>query len=708
MDERARERAHLASTLALIGLEKEAMEHKRDALETMVHEMKKHVGGTYDNDLMIQEFILERARSQATGLRLAQQAPFFSRIDFTALGADSATHYIGKHGVIDSDTLDSVVVDWRSPVANLYYAGQVGPAHYEAPDGVIDGDLTLKRIFTIEHGELYAMLDVDIIAQDRLLVDALSAVTSDRLKEVVTTIQAEQNAIIRHPMRVPLIVQGVAGSGKTTIALHRIAYLLYAHADTLAPQQLMILAPNPLFLHYISAVLPDLGVEKVRQTTFELLALSLLGKQAPKLRAGERLDDLLDDPDKAEAVRAVCRGKGSLAFGEALAVFLEEREKTALAMRNIEFGPVVLMDASEMKRMFLYELKPFPWRRRMEELNKVIKNRLKQRGVARLKQAIEEACEKRAQMLRSMPDDEDRRARLRALYEKRDAHLGEVDEQLKAFVKAMPSLWPKLGAQEIYREFLQARGLAQPDAEKLGAEDLPALLLIEEKLGGLSGRPTVLHIVIDEAQDVSPLSIAVLKSLFGAGFTLVGDMGQGIYRYRGMDSWDEAIAALPDAQMKTLMTSYRSTVEIMEYANRIAVRSPYPGQVLAQPVLRHGESPREISAASLAARDKAIADAANAYRREGMHSVAILSRDEASAKALIKRLRALGLEAALLDPYGDDYRGGTLVAAATAVKGLEFDAVIVENAGAYPDGPTGTRLLYVCVTRALHAVTMVA
>jgi DNA helicase-2/ATP-dependent DNA helicase PcrA len=184
-------------------------------------------------------------------------------------------------------------------------------------------------------------------------------------------------------------------------------------------------------------------------------------------------------------------------------------------------------------------------------------------------------------------------------------------------------------------------------------------------------------------------------------------MGQGIYRYRGMDSWEEAQEVLPNAEEKLLRTSYRSTVEIMNYANGIALRHPYPGQVLAEPILRHGETPREVVCLSRAEQEEAIAEAAQSYQAEGMHSIAILARDERSAKALHQALRNRGLDCRLLDPYGDDYQGGTLVAAATAVKGLEFDAVIVEDANAYPDDPTGTRLLYVCVTRALHAVTLV-
>ena len=205
---------------------------------------------------------------------------------------------------------DTVVVDWRSPVANLYYSGQIGPMSYAAPDGTVTGELTLKRMLTVRDRELLGLFDSGVVSQDAYLQSVLGQVSSDKLREIVTTIQAEQNLVIRHPARQPLIVQGVAGSGKTTIALHRIAWLLYAHRETLRPEQLMILAPNPLFLDYISQVLPDLGVERVVQTTFQGLCQGLLGKQLPKVRAVTRLED------KLQATRRGAGGGGRGAAAE--------------------------------------------------------------------------------------------------------------------------------------------------------------------------------------------------------------------------------------------------------------------------------------------------------------------------------------------------------------------------------------------------------
>lgn len=704
------EQRHLQETLTLIRDEHTSMAKKKEEMTEQVRRMRISAGGTYDNDLMVQEFVLQRVCSEVLGLHLAMDHPYFSRIDFTPAKGASETHYIGKHGVMDSHSLQSMVADWRSPIANLYYSGQIGPAYYEAPDGLIDGELTLKRMFTIEEGKMISALDMDIMAQDRLLVDALSAVSSDRLKEVVTTIQTEQNTIIRHPLNVPLIVQGVAGSGKTTIALHRIAYLLYAHAETLAPANLMILAPNPLFLRYISAVLPDLGVENARQTTFALLAADLLEKNMPPVRPGETLDELLDDPQKAQLLRESSRLKGSLAFGERLTAYLDALEVNLFPQQDITFGPATLIRHKEMQRMFCKDLTPFPWRRRVQELTKIAKKRLKDTS-AQLERLMQDACTKRADIIRSaMEDGPERRERLTALYQTRDDRLAEIEEKRKAFVKSIPTLWPKLNTLEIYQDFLRKQPeFAEEETQKtISTEDLPPLLLIEMRLGEMKNRPRVQHTIIDEAQDFSPLALFVLKELFRCGFTLVGDMGQGIYRYRGMDSWQEATQALPGAQMHVLRTSYRSTVEIMEFANRLAMRHPYPEQILAQPVLRHGDIPQEIRCQNEKERIEALCQLARDYQNNGMHSIAILARDTKAAKKLLPILTKEGLPARLLDPDADEYQGGMLIASATTVKGLEFDAVIIADANKYPDDLTGTRLLYVCATRALHKLAILS
>ena len=227
-------------------------------------------------------------------LAMAREQAYFARLDFTPAGASPETYYLGRWGVLDPGTLDPVVVDWRSPAANLYYSGQIGPMDYTAPDGQIRGELTLKRMVNVRGRELLSVFDTGIVSQEAYLQQVLGSISTDRLKDIVTTIQAEQNIVIRHGLNRDLLVQGAAGSGKTTIALHRIAYLLYTFQKSLKPENMMILAPNPLFLSYISQVLPDLGVERVIQTTFERWCAEGMGKRMPKVTRESRLEKNLN------------------------------------------------------------------------------------------------------------------------------------------------------------------------------------------------------------------------------------------------------------------------------------------------------------------------------------------------------------------------------------------------------------------------------
>ena len=262
-----KEYLHLQETCDAIGRETAEVEALTGAKAgvCMDVQMKEDPDQQEQVTMQLFQFQLDRLRQ----LSLAAGQAYFARLDYIPAGSPPETWYLGRWGVLNPETLDPVVVDWRSPVANLYYSGQIGPMDYEAPDGRVQGELTLKRMLTVRGRQLVSLFDSDIVSQETYLQDVLGSISTDRLKDIVSTIQAEQNIVIRHPLNAHLLVQGAAGSGKTTIALHRIAYLLYTFRDTLKPENMMILAPNPLFLSYISQVLPDLGVERVVQTTFE-------------------------------------------------------------------------------------------------------------------------------------------------------------------------------------------------------------------------------------------------------------------------------------------------------------------------------------------------------------------------------------------------------------------------------------------------------
>ncbi len=712
------EAQHLAQTRHIVQNEIDKLEKDTGVGAEEERIIAVPADATMDEQVMMD--ILRMKVDTLHNLARSRHQAYFARLDFTPQGGTPETHYLGRWGVHDSTTLDVAVADWRSPVANLYYSGQVGPMDYEAPDGRIQGELTLKRMLTVEDDKLISLFDSGVVSQDAYLQGVLGAVSSDRLKEIVTTIQAEQNLVIRHPLRQNLIVQGVAGSGKTTIALHRIAWLLYAFRDTLRPEQMMILAPNPLFLSYISQVLPDLGVERVVQTTFAGLCQTWMGKHAPKIQLVSRLEEKLTATPAARAAMGdVLRRKGSLDMKRSVESFLQGHQAEILPRSGLVFGGHVLYTPEEVQDIFLKQLKHFPLAQRIEELKKYIKKRLLQVAEA-MKTAMDKMAQDRLTLLLSaLPDGEERRARARKLLQSRDDRMAEIDLRAKQYLKDFPSLFPNLSLLGVYRTYLERHESAAlleatlPLLEKkrVQPEDLAALCSICKAVYGLPGKP-LRHIVMDECQDFSPYQLALLHEHYPAAtFTLVGDLMQGIHQEEGISDYQQWMGPVfgGDATLLQLVTSYRNTMEIMHLASRVAQRHPVPGQQLARPVLRHGEEPMISSFSTDKERYAEMRRQVHAWLNEGYHTIALIEKTRAGAEHLYKLLKN-DLPVHLMKEDDSDYHGGVLILPAAMVKGLEFDCVAVCNASSseFADEPFPCRMLYVMLTRPLHRLRIFA
>ena len=233
----------------------------------------------YDMENIAKGQVLQMKVKRLDDIKKIKDVPYFARMDFKEDKGKLEKFYLGKLSILDSKSLEPIVVDWRAPISNLYYEGKLGKASYECLGEQISGEIYLKRQYIIESKKLKKYVDINVTGNDELLQNALEEKADDRLKNIVATIQDEQNKIIRSDINLPLIVQGVAGSGKTTIALHRIAYLIYNYKKQFKPEEFMILAPTKFFLDYISNILPDLGVDNVKQCTFEDFAYDVIGKK---------------------------------------------------------------------------------------------------------------------------------------------------------------------------------------------------------------------------------------------------------------------------------------------------------------------------------------------------------------------------------------------------------------------------------------------
>lgn len=729
MEIRQQEQQHLQETLAVVKGELSKTERALGMQNGEDRLLSVQDDGSSDSEIALQ--IMRMNLQTLHQLRLSAKSPYFARLDFTpapgtpALGGlrpgEKTPVYIGRWGVLQTPEYRVCVHDWRSPVANLYYSGQTGRVSYEAPDGAVEGELTLKRMFTIADGKLLGLQDTGVVGQEVFLTEALSQATTSRLREVVTTIQAEQNAVIRSDPQAPLCVQGTAGSGKTTIALHRVAWLLYRLQRTVRPEQMLILAPNPLFLSYISRVLPDLGVEKVRQQTFPQLCAQLLGKRFPRLLPGTGVEERLRMTKAGrDALDAALACKGALSLYGELRRFLSEWEQSCIPHVNLKLGETVLVSADDLRHSILVELRHLPLQMRIAKTRRMVSSRLEQ-AIDQVRTRLEAAADdKLNRLLRALPDGPERRERATRLLAARDERMEELSQRQHRLLKEYDALWGSTDLLTVYAAFWQdmagrgpaytaaaERTLAGLRKKRVSPEDLPALLVLARGLYEMK-RLDVRHVVIDEAQDVSPLQVKVLRELAGHdAFTLVGDLCQGLSGDAGLRDWDalrEGVFTAP-MTLARLSTAYRSTVEITETALAVMARHPVPGAGETRPVLRHGPAPAHIRVRTEDRRLPAIRAQVEAWREEGFENIAVIVKSAESARALAGRLPARWVA------RGDEsFEGGLQVLDASLVKGLEFDCAVIADAdnAAYPDEPFYAKLFYVLCTRPLHRLAFVS
>ncbi len=704
-----------------------------DKIEQMQAQAEEEAGKAFDelsyarkadpDSLDAREALYDMSLGFLKRLRLSRPKPYFTRLDFAERGQSASSYYIGKYGVIDPSSLESVVVDWRAPIANLYYSGQLGHVSYQAPDGKIEGELTLKRQFDIADGNLLHIFDENIASQDAFLLRALNQMSGERLKDIVSTIQSEQNLVIRQPLKDDLIVQGAAGSGKTTIALHRIAYLLYAYSDRLRPERMLIIAPNPLFLDYISAVLPDLGVENAVQSTFEKFFLDFLGLKLRINDRREQLDRLMKKGRQAaEELNTISRIKGSRAFYEAFDAYLGVYERSLAPQKDLYFGPALLWKKEDAARFLLTDEAPFSFQRRVAQFS----IQLKKRTMAAANDIVKwfkRESEKRAEKLRqSYAGSEELNAKLTKLYENRDARIKETLAQAESYaggvVKSLPSLKP----MEVYLAFLKKLSAQNEDPAlqhaaqyslgsiktgRVDPEDIPPLVIAALRC---EDRPKQVfrHIVIDEAQDLSPMQILTFKKCIPeASFTLVGDLMQGIGAVKGISDWSELIDNILNegCKLTRLTTSYRSTRQIMAEAFK-AARAFQDGDKIR--VIRDGEACEYLRAADERKRISVIRSLLSQAKDRPHATVAVIEKDSKRAQTLFGELNDIeGIR--LLIASSDKFDGSLFVCSASDAKGLEFDEVIIADASSslYEDRQDDARLLYVALTRALHRLKLV-
>jgi DNA helicase II / ATP-dependent DNA helicase PcrA len=600
--------------------------------------------------------IIERAK-----LQKLIQSPYFGRIDFADKNnPEEQTFYIGVHGFSDSLAAQNIIFDWRSPISSMFYDFEIGPAFYVAPIGKIEGILTLKRQYRIRKSEMEFMIESSLNIGDDVLQKELSQTADDKMKNIVATIQREQNAIIRNESAKVLIIQGAAGSGKTSIALHRVAFLLYRFKQTLTSKNILIISPNKVFGSYISNVLPELGEENILEISFEDIVASTIGKKYKYQTFFQQVESLLDN--ESPEIIARIEFKSTNHFVEQLQSYLEYAVDKYFEPINLDFGVFSISKENLLSRYNAY--KRLPIKKRLGKITNdliakyksVTGKKLDTKSVQRIKGSILK--------LFRFPD-------ALSLYQNFYHHLKREDlfqfirKNTFEFCDVFPFIYTQMYFDGIEQDY-----------------------------------KAIQHLLVDEMQDYTPIQYAVLAKLFSCKMTILGDSNQSVNPYSSSTS-ERIQPYFAGFDCMELYKSYRSTIEIAHFAQKIQENKKLV------PIERHGDKPSVTICNTENEQFNEIQNLIQQFKQSGYTSLGIICKSQKQADQLYKKVRTVDDDISLFDFSSSEFKDGIIIASVHMSKGLEFDQVIIPNAS---DDCYKTQLdrslLYIACTRAMHKLDL--
>lgn len=588
--------------------------------------------------------------------------PYFGRIDFREKkeGSKLLPAYIGIHSFYDSTSKTNLIYDWRAPISSMFYDHELGEASYISPVGEVRGDISLKRQYRIRNGKMEFMIESSLTVHDDILQKELSSNADDKMKNIVATIQREQNRIIRNEDAQTLIIQGVAGSGKTSIALHRIAYLLYRFKDTLSSKDMLIISPNKVFADYISNVLPELGEETVPETGMEHILSGVLDNKYKYQNFFEQVTELLGKPASGFIERI--RYKASFDFITQLDRFILHIENTCFKATDVKLTKYITIPAEFIEEQFR-RFNRYPMRRRFEAMTDYILER--------------------AQI---------------------QYHTTATTAERNMLKKEIRNMFAGNNDIQVYKNFFE--WLGKPELFKMRKNrtleyaDLAPLAYLHMTLEGNTTQNRVRHLLIDEMQDYSPIQYKVLQKLYPCRKTVLGDASQSVNPY-GSSTADMIQKALVTGEVMKLCKSYRSTYEITDFAQRIRTNEEL------EPVARHGEQPQILRFENEEEEISGIIRLIATFKKSKYKSLGIICKTELQAKDTAEKLKTYTDDVYFLSSQSSAFVQGIIITSAHMSKGLEFDEVIVPqvNDKNY-HSEIDRSMLYVAATRAMHRLTL--
>ena len=691
-----REEKYLNQTLDIVKRNVENYESEIREMSDQIEEMLQHY---HDNDVEVytqmSNTVTMRDHMQSALKRnqRATKKPYFGRIDFLDETLQKEeTLYIGRGGIA-KDTTHQVVVDWRAPVANAYYENGLGECSYHAPDGrELPIRLDLKRTYEIDNGRLLDYFDTEVIANDELLTKYLAKNKQAVLGEIIATIQKEQNDIIRKTPYHNIIVQGVAGSGKTTVAMHRISFILYNYAERFRPEDFYIVGSNRILLEYITGVLPDLDVYGIRQMTMEQLFVRLLYEDWD-----EQSCSILENTAAAQG----SMDRGTFGWFQALTEFGARIEAERICMDS------VVLD----RRQFVEGLKGgvagvFDEREGEPQPSDLVEL-LSGKAIRDYVEQTNASVQTKINMLNE-----------RLIIKIKDEFLKNglrySEKERKAILKEYRGYFGKkifdISIFELYQRFLleqKEKGYEVSVPEQAyDVYDLAALAYLYKRMKETEVISEAHHVVIDEAQDYGMMAYAVLKyCMKDCTYTVMGDVSQNIHFGFGLADWEELrklLCSQDGDSFGILKKSYRNTVEISEFATKILHHGsfePYP----VEPIIRHGKEVEIMQFPTKRELYEETARRCRAWQKQGLNTIAIVCRTPEKAELVARQLGRL-IPVCESNPDKAVFSDGIMVLPVVYTKGLEFDAVLIfdPDKEEYPVDDGHAKLLYVAATRALH------
>ncbi|MFT8871538.1 MAG: RNA polymerase recycling motor HelD [Sporolactobacillus sp.] len=752
MDDRQREQLRVAAVMKMINRRLNVLTDQKGGVTEGIVELRKNfwedvtvnfdeADDIYETQASIKqqaELLSERERrhgqmSRAYRLLLRlRDVPYFGRIDFKATAEKQVLPvYIGTGSLMDDKDEQFLIYDWRAPIASMYYDFAPGEdAHYETVDGTVSGTITLKRQYIIRGGQLEGMFDTGVTIGDMLLRKMLGNKASLHMKSIVATIQKEQNQVIRDEQTRYLIVQGAAGSGKTSAALQRAAFLLYRNRKTLHTDNMLLFSPNPLFSHFIAAVLPELGEENVVQTTYHDFIRRRMGSFLQMESPFTQTETHLREPDEEVSAlyRETIRFKASTAFGQLIDNWLEQLKSEGMAFRSITFRGQTIVSAQTIAKRFYAGGTQRALTDRLEDMRDWLLRRIavfakKERGADWVLEETEllessdyastfEQLQAKKQFSEETFDDYAREEEwLRRIVVNRRIKPLRRRIKMLAFVnteKIYSELFYMAHARDSLPAHWQQICLSTRRRFEEGDcpwEDATPYLYLKEKICGRAADSHMRHLIIDEAQDYSPMQLTYLRFAFPkCNMTVLGDSNQAVLAQSfGQETMlSETLYDRKDMKKLDLQRSYRATQEIVEFS-----RSFVPGGEAIQPFARSGPLPELIETVperKLLFLSERVSDC----RSRGLQSIALIGKTMTACIKLYGQLSP-HLNMQLITDETAQYDQGVVLIPAYLAKGIEFDAVIVFDATADSYARDYERtIFYTACTRAMHELTLLA